>query len=257
MSGPGFTNLQGGIRKKAGEPITYGESQASGPAPTTAGHHKHDIMNKLDPRVDSTKDRRPLETGSHHHHHNDNNVSEGTYGPHKSRMANALDPRVDSDLDSTATGKRGGSIGAGTGMGTSSTYGTGTGPSTAAMHGGAGPVGSGMGVGGATGTGGGFSGRSNPVPEGTYGPHSSRTANALDPRVDSDRDGMMGMGVKPAPQQQQTYGNTSTGLGTSGPAPNTSGPHRSDMMNKLDPTVDSKAGTHGHSNIGTGTGTRY
>ncbi|KAK3380783.1 hypothetical protein B0H63DRAFT_378950, partial [Podospora didyma] len=27
------------------------------------------------------------------------------------------------------------------------------------------------------------------APEGTYGPHSSRLANAVDPRVDSDRDG--------------------------------------------------------------------
>ncbi len=27
------------------------------------------------------------------------------------------------------------------------------------------------------------------APEGTYGPHNSRLANALDPRVDSDRDG--------------------------------------------------------------------
>lgn len=54
--------------------MTYGQSAASGPAPTTAGHHKHDILNKLDPRVDSTHDRQPMtQAGS--------NIPEGTYGP--------------------------------------------------------------------------------------------------------------------------------------------------------------------------------
>ncbi|KAK4236788.1 hypothetical protein C8A03DRAFT_45245 [Achaetomium macrosporum] len=33
------------------------------------------------------------------------------------------------------------------------------------------------------------------APEGTYGPHKSRVANALDPRVDSDRDGKPSHGV--------------------------------------------------------------
>lgn len=33
------------------------------------------------------------------------------------------------------------------------------------------------------------------APEGTYGPHNSRIANALDPRVDSDRDGHPAHGV--------------------------------------------------------------
>ncbi|KAK4447222.1 hypothetical protein QBC34DRAFT_382472 [Podospora aff. communis PSN243] len=33
------------------------------------------------------------------------------------------------------------------------------------------------------------------APEGTYGPHGSRLANALDPRVDSDRDGSPKHGV--------------------------------------------------------------
>ncbi|KAJ4395247.1 hypothetical protein N0V85_006627 [Neurospora sp. IMI 360204] len=28
----------------------FGEHPASGPAPSTAGFHKHDILNKLDPR---------------------------------------------------------------------------------------------------------------------------------------------------------------------------------------------------------------
>ncbi|KAL2167532.1 hypothetical protein VTG60DRAFT_1118 [Thermothelomyces hinnuleus] len=60
----------------AGAPggMTYGQSAASGPAPTTAGHHKHDILNKLDPRVDSTHDRQPMTQAS-------SNIPEGTYGP--------------------------------------------------------------------------------------------------------------------------------------------------------------------------------
>jgi hypothetical protein len=33
------------------------------------------------------------------------------------------------------------------------------------------------------------------APEGTYGPHRSRVANALDPRVDSDRDGRPSHGL--------------------------------------------------------------
>lgn len=214
---------------------TYGENPASGPAPTTAGHHKHDLLNKLDPRVDSTHDRAPAQAmmqGSS----NNNNIPAGTYGPHSSRIANALDPRVDSDMD--GRGQRhnnnmnmaGGGAGAGVGAGTAA-YG-----------------------GGAAG-----------APEGTYGPHSSRLANAMDPRVDSDRDGRAqagyqgtgyphdgttGVGGYGQPQQQAGYGgsamsgaNAMTGTGAGpGPAAKTAGPHKSDLMNKLDPRVDSKTG---------------
>ncbi|KAK0710490.1 hypothetical protein B0T21DRAFT_340768 [Apiosordaria backusii] len=186
-------------------PLTYGQSAASGPAPTTAGHHKHDFLNKIDPGVDSTRDNQPLPPQHR------SNVPEGTYGPHRSRIANALDPRVDSDLDSSTVAnamdprvdsdadrhRRG----------------------MAGGHGGYGAVGSG-------------------VPEGTYGPHSTRAGNAMDPRVDSDADrhgrrGMGGMGTG--------VGATAT-ANLPGPAPNTAGPHRSDLLNKLDPRVDSKGG---------------
>jgi len=37
-------------------------------------------------------------------------------------------------------------------------------------------------------------------------------------------------------------GVSGTGAGLPGPAPNTAGPHRSDLLNKLDPRVDSKTG---------------
>lgn len=241
---------------------TFGESPASGPAPTTAGFHTHDIMNKLDPRVDSTQDRRPMATipgpgGG-------NNIPEGTYGPHRSRVANALDPRVDSDMDgrgahagAAAAGVGGGGIGGG-GMGGGTARHV---PPTAP---------------GAHGT---HSHGGNNIPEGTYGPHSSRMANALDPRVDSDRDRTVGGAPGGYGQQQQPpmvhggaapYGSPygasqapgagvqpSVGLSGPGPAPNTAGPHRSDLLNKLDPRVDSKAGTAAGQQQGLGGGAEH
>ncbi|CAP62034.1 uncharacterized protein PODANS_5_820 [Podospora anserina S mat+] len=222
-------------------PPTYGQSAASGPAPTTAGHHKHDFLNKIDPAVDSTRDNQPLPPPPSQHN---NNIPSGTYGPHKSRLANALDPRVDSDMDSSRNQHfSGGPAGA---------------PPT--MHGATGP--------------GPLSSHPNNIPEGTYGPHSSRMANTLDPRVDSDMERQRSMPAKHGygavgnPIPEGSYGPHGTragnmmdprvdsdrdggrhrgmgGVGNShlpGPAPNTAGPHKSDLLNKLDPRVDSKGG---------------
>ncbi|KAM0219662.1 hypothetical protein ACHAQI_001048 [Fusarium lateritium] len=127
--------------------------------------------------------------------HRSDNIPEGTVGPHSSRAANAADPRVDSDLDSSRN------HGAGAGLGSHSTNTSGLPGSTHAggIHSGntgntglpgsthAGGIHSGNtagGFGSATGTG----HRSENLPEGTVGPHSSRAANAADPRVDSDLD---------------------------------------------------------------------
>ncbi|KAK0657997.1 hypothetical protein B0T16DRAFT_489025 [Cercophora newfieldiana] len=59
------------------------------------------------------------------------------------------------------------------------------------------------------------------APEGTFGPHTSRLANAADPRVDSDRDGRAaGAGVG-APTHAPT---TNTGItSTAGPTPGSTG----------------------------------
>lgn len=232
-------------------PNTIGESPASGPAPTTAGHHKHDILNKLDPRIDSTQDKRPIIQ-------QENNIPSGTYGPHSSRIANKLDPRVDSDLDGRGAGAMGTQRGMHGGvMGTNQ-----AGYSGAGMTG-AGAGMAGTGVGGMTNQGYGPRnvGARGEVREGTYGPHNSRMANAMDPRVDSDRDG----GVMHGGAQQGGYqagyphdgrvrggaglgaqhhgaGGMVTGNNLPGPAPTTGGPHKSDLMNKLDPRVDSKTG---------------
>ncbi|KAK4039187.1 hypothetical protein C8A01DRAFT_36874 [Parachaetomium inaequale] len=219
--------------------LTYGQSPASGPAPTTAGHHKHDLLNKLDPRIDSTHDRQPMsQTGG------GSSIPEGTYGPHTSKLANALDPRVDSDLDSARAGA---GMGPGGGLG---------GTQAAGVPGAVPGAGMGVGVGAGPGMGGTQRGYGGEAPEGTYGPHTSRMANALDPRVDSDRDRHVGPGATHAPGAVMgghgAMGTTSTatagggggvgGAGAGVAAPHTAGPHKSNLLNKLDPRVDSQTG---------------
>lgn len=227
---------------------TFGSSNTHGTHGTSEGAygpHSSRAANALDPRVDSDRDGSRTAgntgynthstgntfgtTGTHNTHStgntfgssNTHGTSEGAYGPHSSRAANALDPRVDSDRDGSRTA--GNTTGTHTGThgthNTGATFGTiGThdrenhpfsSSNTHGTHAGSGHT-------GMTGTHG--------APTGTHGPHDSRAANALDPRVDSDRDGRAAnLGHHAGP----------------GPAPNTAGPHKSDMANKLDPRVDS------------------
>ncbi|CAJ0539767.1 Ff.00g072170.m01.CDS01 [Fusarium sp. VM40] len=172
------------------------------------------LINKVKDALHSDKDK------THHEQ------PEGTHGTHNSRAANAADPRIDSDRDhranptSTTTGGLGGSSahtgptagGLGHNTGTGHTAG-GLGQSTGAGHtagglGGSSHTAGGLGhntgaghtaggLGQSTGAGhtagglgstGGIGHRSENFPEGTVGPHSSRAANAADPRVDSDLD---------------------------------------------------------------------
>ncbi|KAL1840438.1 hypothetical protein VTJ49DRAFT_476 [Mycothermus thermophilus] len=230
-----------------------GGKKASAPE-GTYGPHGSRAANAMDPRVDSDRDNsrtmgatgttgtgrtaghgelgssgfgagRTGMTGTH-------GTSEGTYGPHSSRVANAMDPRVDSDRDNSRT------MGAGTtgGMGTGSRTAGGLGSSTTGM----------------TGTHG--------TSEGTYGPHSSRVANAMDPRVDSDRDnsrtmgagttGGMGTGSRTA----GGLGSSTTGMtGTHGTSEGTYGPHSSRVANAMDDNSRTMGGTTG----GLGTGTTH
>jgi hypothetical protein len=201
----------------------------------TAGPHNSDMANRLDPRVDSDLDGSKT-LGGNRTGTTGYNVAEGTYGPHSSRVANAADPLVDSDRDRTVgpdshTGQVGATGLAGA-QGTHNTHGT---------HHGA----------GVTGTSG--------VPEGTYGPHSSRIANALDPRVDSDRDHRghpaagttTGLGGATA---AGTHDTTGFGLtGNSGAPEGTYGPHSSRVVNAADPRVDSDR-DHRGADYGTHTG---
>ncbi|KAL6701078.1 hypothetical protein J3F84DRAFT_140195 [Trichoderma pleuroticola] len=123
-------------------------------------------------------------------------------------------------------------------------------------------------------------------PEGTHGPHSSRTTNAADPRVDSDRDHRENLGRHDGSYttggDNYSYGDTTTsgmagtggtfdsskgttGFGSTaatGPASKTAGMHSSNMANKADPRVDSDLDASrnmglrsGGATAGTGTGT--
>merc|ERR1711964_339194 len=115
-------------------------------------------------------------------------------------MANKLDPRVDSTTGTTGT------------TGYSGTH--------AGNHSGT-----------HTGTHGGISNSTN------AGPHESNLANKADPRVDSDLDGK---GNRHGANTGGVFGASgSHATAGSGTAQNTAGPHNSDMMNKIDPRVDS------------------
>lgn len=94
----------------------------------------------------------------------------------------------------------------------------------------------------------------NSVPEGTAGPHSSKVANAADPRIDSDLDstrtGAVGAGYGTGTGVHGTTGHTTTGV--HGTHNTTAGPHSSNLANKVDPRVDSDR--DGSRNMGAATG---
>jgi len=171
----------------------------------TQGPHGSRAANAADPRIDSDQN------GTRGH-------GEGNYGPHSSKVANALDPTVDSDRDGNRVPN---TTSSGYGTQNSSTLGS-------ASH--TGGTSTGNHVGG-TGFSGGISNSTN------AGPHNSNLANKLDPRVDSDLDhrgnqhGHSTGGVFGASGSHATPGK--------GTAQNTAGPHNSDMLNKVDPRVDS------------------
>ena len=251
-TGSGLTGSHGTTtHNTTGSGLTGSHSTTHGSDPT--GPHDSKLANKLDPRVDSDRvgpagnsasvggyGNETHSSGQHtyqtdgkklpdailedksradHHsgagltHSSHANTGSGltgsnTYGsdptgPHDSRLANKADPRVDSDR----YGAAGNTAGAG----------------------GYGSTGSGL-TGSHTG--------SNTYGSDPTGPHNTHLANQADPRVDSDRYGGQG----------NTYGTTQgSGLtGTNHPGhvgnPNankTAGPHGSDILNKLDPRVDS------------------
>jgi hypothetical protein len=193
--------------------------------------------------------------------HTGSHVGSDPTGPHNTHLANQADPRVDSDRYGAAGNTTGaGGIGAGqygssnthttgsgltgshgtTGSGLTGSHGT-TGSGLTGSHGttGSGLTGShgttGSGLTGSHNTGSGLTGSNYSDPS---GPHDSRLGNQADPRVDSNQYGGQG----------NTFGtHQGSGLtGTNHPgqvgnpnAAKTAGPHGSDMLNKLDPRVDS------------------
>jgi len=178
--------------------MQYGRTPASGPAPTTAGPHTHDFMNKLDPRVDSTADHRPVVNNPNAHH---------------SKIANVLDPRVDSTVanDPYMGGGASGMHGAGmTGTGAGVHHGAGAGIHAGAVHPTAGP--------------GHHTAGHHTAGHQTAGHHTAGAGHHAPGGVAST--GTTGFQASLA----------------SGPASRTAGPHKSNLMNKLDPAVDSKTG---------------
>jgi len=90
--------------------------------------------------------------------------------------------------------------------------------------------------------------------EGVSGPHSSRLANAADPRVDSDRDGSRNLGAASNTRGTGTTGGFSgVGTGVNTTSSTNAGPHSSNIANKLDPRIDSDH--DGSRNLGAANGT--
>jgi len=238
---------------------------------TNAGPHDSNLANKLDPRVDSDMDgsrnfgaaqtgpggvqnsaygnqggltgnqggltgnqggltgNQGGLTGNQAGLSGNNNYGSTNAGPHNSNLANKLDPRVDSDRDGSSN------LGAAqVGPGGTANYGNQGALGGNNTYGNQGALGSTTGAYGAQGS-------------TNHGPHSSNLANALDPRVDSDRDGSRNAGMA-------TTGPGATYNASTGPANSTAGPHGSNLLNKLDPRVDSDASNpnthaqhaHGH-----------
>ena len=248
-------------------------SHAHGSDPT--GPHDSHLANKADPRVDSDRYGAAGNTagaggygttgsgltGSHNTHgttgsgltgsHNTHGTTGGlggshnTYGsdptgPHDSRMANKADPRVDSDRYGAAGNTAGAGYG-NTSSGLTGTHGT-TGSGLTGSHGTAGGYGTtGSGLTGSHnthGTTGGLGGSHNTYGSDPTGPHDSRMANQADPRVDSDRVGGAG-NTYGTHQSGGLTGNNHPGQVGNPNANKTAGPHGSDLLNKLDPRVDS------------------
>lgn len=183
------------------------------------------------------------------------------------KIKEAVAPKNESTTQSTGSAEYGSSTtGANTGYGSQSAktseYGSGGASSGIGSHNlGSNEYGS---TGRTSGTGGTGAGYGNPDSQSTAGPHSSNMANKVDPRVDSDLDNSRTMGRDQTYNTGTTgsgYGSgTGAGMGAVGGMGSTgthtgshgmgssgmhgthgtgSGPHQSNVANKLDPRVDS------------------
>ncbi|KAL1893311.1 hypothetical protein Sste5346_006488 [Sporothrix stenoceras] len=159
-------HLGGGVNPATHIPAT--QTSATGPAPNTAGPHRHDIANKLDPTVDSDLSKTAAAHNQHTHKHNVNPAiaggAAGLAGAGLAHHHNHNTPHVAHPGATTAAGTHHNG-----GLGTA----------------GAGVGGAGLGHSAAAGgrNNGGVVGGSNV--QATAGPHSSDMMNRLDPTVDS------------------------------------------------------------------------
>lgn len=169
--------------------------------------------------------------GTHRSHDPSTEYSSAS-GPHGSNILNKLDSRVDSDRDGSRT------FGAAPGTG-SNEYGRDVGDRTYTQP--------------SAGSTSGYYPTNTQSTSSATGPHNSNILNKLDPRVDSDRDGSRAVGVVPGMAGSQhrsdigegTYGGSLGGSATGHHPTSTesaspaTGPHKSNILNKLDPRVDS------------------
>lgn len=196
---------------------------------TTSGPHNSDMLNKLDPRVDSDNSKAydssrnttgglgsdnygSNTTGGLGSHTTSSGYGSNTSGPHSSDLSNRADPRVDSD--NSRLGGSHNTSGLGSTGTTTGAYGSSTG---------------------------GLGNTSSAYGSNTSGPHSSDLSNRADPRVDSDNSRLGGShntsGLGSSGTTTGAYGSSNTYDNTS--SKTTSGPHNSDLLNKADPRVDS------------------
>jgi len=153
-------------------------------------------------------------------------------GPHGTNIANALDPRVDSDMDGSrnagmkqTTSTTSYDPTTATGLAGPSTFGSSNDAGITHMSSTGHRTGTGLDGTACAGTPAGFT---------NDGPYNSKLAGS--------RSADMNPTINPAGHDSTTSpstGLTSNVASATGPAPTTAGPHKSDVLNKLDPRVDS------------------
>jgi len=154
------------------------QSRMTGPATGTAGPHQNNLLNKLDPRVDSDAD------GSR-------NMGAAEYGAGANRTGGGL-------------------------TGNSNTHGNSlTGNNAGVGHHNQHAHGHNAGLQDSYNTNSEFGGAGNPR-SGNVGPHDSNLLNKLDPRVDSDADGARNMGMANYGPGGANSANTGPATGTAG-----------------------------------------
>ncbi|KAL4735601.1 hypothetical protein BDV11DRAFT_29187 [Aspergillus similis] len=228
-----------------------------GSTSTNAGPHNSNLMNKVDPRVDSDTDNRARYTPGATATGNTHSATSGNAGPHSSNLMNKADPRVDSDRDNRAK---------------YAPQTTNTGNEYTAISGNAGPHTSNLAnkadprVDSDRDTRSKYApGTTTAAPSSNAGPHNSNLMNKADPRVDSDRDHRAqhgtttgAAGATGATGATGTTGTTGTSAaGTSHGTHTGEKVHSSNLLNKLDPRVDSTTGQMKNSHSSTSSNTNF
>ncbi|ERF68487.1 hypothetical protein EPUS_05626 [Endocarpon pusillum Z07020] len=186
----------------------------SGNTDSGRGPHKSSLLNKLDPRVDTTTRHQPSDTGRN---------GGGALG---------TSARHDNTGYGTSSNGHGDTTDYGSGIAGRSAGSTNVGPHDSSL---------------ANKTTQHNSGYSNPSPNTGYGaanfasgPHSSNFANKVDPRVDSDNfRGNHGDTTGNYSSSSGYYGSNTTSAGYGNTGSTTTRPHSSNLANKLDPRVGS------------------